>query len=827
MRLFIPPSLHWSCPAVLGMFLLAAPCGAQTLLTDWWHTSGGTVSNIVPSPDGSVVYMGGSFNYIGPVITYGASLDLDEGQPTPGVAMPDNTVWSSISDGAGGWYIGGLFTEVGGQPRPHVAHINADGSLNDWQAAVGDGEVYSLLLDGGTLYLGGNFTTVGGQPRSGVAAVDAGTGALLPFTAALGAAFFPTAYALIVSGTNLIIGGYFATVNGTQRNYLAAVDKVTGQLASWNPAPTSSVLCIASSTDGSTIYVGGSFTTIATEYRARTAAFNATTLAILPWTVAASETVRAICVQDDVVVLGGGFSTLGGQPRENLGAADATTGALLNWIADTDSDVRSLVMHDGVVYASGEFKEINSTVRRYIGAIDLATAQVTGWDPVAGNDVYTMSLSGDKMFAGGWYTSIGGKVRNKLVAMDPTTGRPTDWDAHDNIDYGSISRLVLNTAGTVLYAGGSFSDTIGGQFRKNLVALDVSTATALPWAPLTDGQVADLVLSPDGSVLYVGGYFTSVNGVARKRLAAFNADPQQTQLLPWDPNCTGGFVMDLELSHDGTVLYVAGSFNSGQGNIGGQPRDRLAALSTTSNTNNATSWNAPVTGSQVSTILLDPSGETLYIGGLFNTADGHTVAGQPRDRLAAVSTTTGMATAWNPGANDYVWNLKWAGSGALMVCGKFAGPGAIGGVERDGFAYMDPVTGAVEPWSADFNYGTWTVTATEMNGLFLLGGNFGVVNGQTRLSLAAFEGEPASVQELGDAVATFRSFPNPTQDEVRLPTNLDARSITVLDAVGRPVLRTAYQPTLRMGGLGSGAYFLVVDDAHGRVIARSQVLLVH
>jgi len=174
------------------------------------------------------------------------------------------------------------------------------------------------------------------------------------------------------------------------------------------------------------------------------------------------------------------------------------------------------------------------------------------------------------------------------MAMDPVTGRPTDWDAGAVNDYGSISDLALSPDGQVLYGSGSFNEMIGGQQRKHLVALDVNTALALPWGPRPDQQVSQIELSPDGSVLYAAGYFSAVDGVQRSSLAAFNADPQQTELLPWDPNCTAGSVVTMALSSDGSTLYVGGSFRADNSTIGGQPRDRIAALSTSMNTNNAT-----------------------------------------------------------------------------------------------------------------------------------------------------------------------------------------------------------------------------------------------
>ena len=64
-------------------------------------------------------------------------------------------------------------------------------------------------------------------------------------------------------------------------------------------------------------------------------------------------------------------------------------------------------------------------------------------------------------------------------------------------------------SGTTVYAGGKF-DTIGGQTRHNLAALD-SLGTATSWNPNVNDIVAALALS--GSTLYVGGSFNTVAAV--------------------------------------------------------------------------------------------------------------------------------------------------------------------------------------------------------------------------------------------------------------------------------------------------------------------------
>ncbi len=90
--------------------------------------------------------------------------------------MTGGFVSASVPDGAGGFYIGGAFGEVGGQPRKNIAHILADGSVDPAFDPGADDTVLALAVSGSTVYAGGWFTQIGGQPRSRIAALDATTG---------------------------------------------------------------------------------------------------------------------------------------------------------------------------------------------------------------------------------------------------------------------------------------------------------------------------------------------------------------------------------------------------------------------------------------------------------------------------------------------------------------------------------------------------------------------------------------------------------------------------------------------------------------------------
>src|SRR2546427_12849804 len=71
------------------------------------------------------------------------------------------------------------------------------------------------------------------------------------------------------------------------------------------------------------------------------------------------------------------------------------------------------------------------------------------------------------------------------------------------------------------------------------------------------------------------------------------------------------------------------------------------------------------------------SGSTVYAGGVFAY-----IGGQARNRIAALDATSGAATAWNPNANNVVYTLAVSGS-TVYAGGGFTG---IGGPARNRIA---------------------------------------------------------------------------------------------------------------------------------------------
>lgn len=195
------------------------------------YGANGSVDEIIV--DGNILYVGGNFSYAGKPSPYIALVEKTSGETTMEFPYVNSAIKTAISDNVGGWYIGGEFTQVGGEAINHVAHILADGTLDsDFDLNINN-NVFALALDGNTLYVGGSFNEVnGGTTRNRLAAFDTDTGIATAFNPNLNA----TVDALLLDGTTLYVGGGFNDVNGgTARSGLAAFNTTTGIATAFDP----------------------------------------------------------------------------------------------------------------------------------------------------------------------------------------------------------------------------------------------------------------------------------------------------------------------------------------------------------------------------------------------------------------------------------------------------------------------------------------------------------------------------------------------------------------------------------------------------------------
>jgi hypothetical protein len=317
-----------------------------------------------------------------------------------------------------------------------------------------------------------------------------------------------------------------------------------------------------------------------------------------------------------------------------------------------------------------------------------------------------------------------------------------------------------------VYLAGDFTALTDGAGhsvpRARIAALDAVTGTPVEgFAPRADDIVWSLAVSPDGTRVYVGGQFHTIDGEAHARLAALNAVTGEP-LPTWSSGANGGIVHDLVASEG--VVYVGGGFTT----VAGARHRDLAALDPITGSP-LPGWGTETNGS-VRAVSLSPEGARLYIGGTFTR-----VGGAARSNLAVVDGLTGAVLPWDPAprypildlvaAADHVyvagagtggtlasfgsldpkpdWSLRTNGDvQAIATIGTRLYAGGhfttVGAATRRKIFAVRASSGALDPWSPAFN------SEVGVRGLDAFGtdlhvaGDFTLVNGSPRRGYAQF-----------------------------------------------------------------------------------------
>ncbi|MFI9586631.1 fibronectin type III domain-containing protein [Streptomyces sp. NPDC052236] len=266
-------------------------------------------------------------------------------------------------------FVGGSFSRVGRAAVANTVALNtADCSLrNDFRPAV-SATVRAIETTDTAVYLGGEFTTVKGQTRNYIASLSP-SGSLLPFKAAIDRPV--RAIAAAHKHGKVIVGGDFDKVNGAKTHALVGLNPSTGSTVSSYPSwiPRRSVVK-ALGRDGTNFYVGaeGNGTGI---FDGRIAGRLSDDKMV--WKDTCWGATQAVVPYNGVLYSGshahdcnntpGGFPEL--NDRQHFLANSLRDKKILHWFPDTNGGTgegqgpRALVMAGKILWAGGEFTAVN------------------------------------------------------------------------------------------------------------------------------------------------------------------------------------------------------------------------------------------------------------------------------------------------------------------------------------------------------------------------------------------------------------------------------------------------------------------------------------
>jgi hypothetical protein len=233
-----------------------------------------------------------------------------------------------------------------------------------------------------------------------------------------------------------------------------------------------------------------------------------------------------------------------------------------------------------------------------------------------------------------------------VVSANPANFTP-------NVASGAVYKFTQ--VGGTMYAGGAFSSVStpagvspGGTFsRSNIVAFNAATGVvSTSFAPSVNGEV--WAMATNGTSLWIGGTFTSVNGVARRGVAKLNPATGAVDAA-FNANLASGKVTELALV--GGRLIAGGTFPG-----------KLRAVNPATGANTGY-LNLSISGSvttnagpvEVYRFAVNPAGTRLVAVGNFTSVGGQT-------RYRAFMLTLGASATLNAWYYQPLQNLCAAAS---------------------------------------------------------------------------------------------------------------------------------------------------------------------
>jgi hypothetical protein len=193
---------------LIGFLFLSFNLSAQTT-SQQFLTPTSDVYDVEMDTVNNLLYAGGNFTkFIPPTEPNSSLVSLQTGLPNYAFANPNSNVFCSVSDGNGGFFIGGNFTQVGDSVRKFLAHIDAAGSVTSWNPNMEGNpptSVRAMTLVGDSLFVGGNFGQISGQTRYCFATISATDASLYNWAPS----FSGTIYSIVSKNNGLYIGGTF------------------------------------------------------------------------------------------------------------------------------------------------------------------------------------------------------------------------------------------------------------------------------------------------------------------------------------------------------------------------------------------------------------------------------------------------------------------------------------------------------------------------------------------------------------------------------------------------------------------------------------------
>jgi len=599
---------------------------------------------------------------------------------------------------------GGSFTAFNNTTVNRIVRLNSDGT-RDTSFTTNTGTAFNSTVESiaiqsdGKLVIGGGFTTFNGTTVNRIVRLNSDGTRDTTFTTNIGTGFSSNVSALAVqSDGKLVIGGGFATFNGTTVNRIVRLNsdgtRDTAFTTNTGTAFGSNVESLAVQSDGK-IICGGSFTAFNNTTVNRIVRLNSDGTRDTSFTTNTgtgfNSTVNSLAVQSDgKIVCGGFFSTFNGTEvnfiaRLNSDGTRDTTFTTNNGTGFNSTVTSIAIQSDGKIVCGGGFTTFNSVTVNFIARLNSDGTRDTTFTTNTGtgfnSTVTSIAIQSDgKIVCGGYFTTFNGTTVNHIARLNSDGTLDTTFTTNTGTSFDTwVTSVAIQSDGKIVcgteFNFNTFTTQFNGVNINHIARLNSDGTLDTTFTTNTgtgfDFSINSIAIQSDGK-LVIGGGFATFNGTTVNFIARLNSNG--TLDTTFTTNNGTGFDLDINsiaIQSDGK-LVCGGYFTT----FNGVTVNNIVRLNsdgtrdTTFTTNTGTAFN-----SLVGSITIQSDGK-IVIGGYFTTFDGVTVNRIVRlnsDGTRNTSFTTNTGTGFNSGVRSIAIQ-----SDRKIICGgEFTGFNSI------------------------------------------------------------------------------------------------------------------------------------------------------
>jgi uncharacterized delta-60 repeat protein len=491
---------------------------------------------IIVQPDGKIL-VGGMFNQFNGVtapaiMRLNADGTRDTGFTLLLSAFPNNIRAMALQPD-GKILLVGEFVDFDGVTQNRITRFNADGT-RDTGFTSGTGferTVYTIALQSdGKILVGGNFRLYNGVTQNRITRLNSNGTRDTGF--ATGTGFDGDVNTIVVQPNgNILVGGSFASYNGTTQRYIVRLTSSGQQQLLALPVATYAVTSL-------TINTGTGF----------------------------NNAVYYIVVQPNGnILVGGDFTSYNGTTQNRITRLNADGIRDTGFVIGTGFNNRVsaiAVQSDGKILVGGFFTTYNGVTQNYITRLNANGSKDTnlsGTGQGFSSSVATIVLQSDgNIFVGGSFSSYVGEAQYGISRLAGAGGNTYPGFSTGNgfADQRNVRAIAIQSDGKILVGGDFtiFNGTLGPNYLVRLNA-DGTRDTVFNNNLGTSftSNVYDIAVQSDGKIL-VGGNFTAYNGVYRNRIIVLNTDGSLLTFVDINEGSQYNFVVNTANVSDSTVL---------------------------------------------------------------------------------------------------------------------------------------------------------------------------------------------------------------------------------------------------------------------------------